>query len=317
MDIGEVLVTSWKITWKNKILWLFGLLIAFSQAVNLANNAFNIATQTDILPSSEMQNFGSYMDIRSPVFWVGLISIACGLMVFLLFLSSIGQIGIIKGVALADSSENATPSRDELAKAIKHYFGRIFSFSLIQGFTFLALFLFVYAVIVALIMGGLVASRETLAAGPVVLLATICFIPFICVFTVLASIMGAIITYAIVSMVNDDLGIWSGLINSIHFIKKNFWRVFLLIIVNAALGGVIGFALALPISFTSFIPLMALTAPEIGTSAGWVGILCLLAYAPVFVFLQAIFFVYVHSVWTLSYRRLSMPPLIPIEPILG
>jgi hypothetical protein len=326
MDYGEILATAWKITWKNKVLWIFGILIGLTQAVSVGNNIFRIFLQSDILPPSVLGNLINVFNVRAPSFWIGLVLLTCGLMFFMLLLTSIGQIGILKGVILADSSENSTFSFGDIAKAIKTYFWRVFGLSSAVGFGFLFVFMIFYAAIVAAIVGGAFMTRGSgpTAIIPILLLTTICMLPLLCIFILACWIVGAMVMFATIAIINDDLGIVAALGQSFKFLRKHFWKIVLVIFIIGVVAGLIGIILAVPMSFTSFIPLMALGNGgdgRIGGSIVWISVLCLLAYTPILVFLSAILSVYTHAIWTLTYRRLSKPVDMPaptqpaVEPI--
>ena len=151
--------------------------------------------QSDLLPPTVLRNLVDVFDIRSPGFWIGLVLLTCGLMVFLLILTSVGQTALIKGIALADSSENNSPlSFGVLAKALKTYFWRIFGLSLVVGFGFLFVFLILYGGIIAAVVGGAFATRGSgsTAILPVLLLGFVCLLPLLCVFILVCWGVGAV-----------------------------------------------------------------------------------------------------------------------------
>jgi hypothetical protein len=325
MDYGEILSTAWKITWKNKVLWLFGILVGFTQAANVGNQIFRITMQSDLLPPAILRNLENVFDIRSPGFWIGLVLLICGLMVFLLILTSVGQTGIIKGIVLADSSESTTLSFSQLGKALKTYFWRIFGISLVVGFGFLFAFLILYGGIIAVILGGAFATRGSgpTAILPALLLGFVCLLPVLCVFILVSWGVGAVVMFATIAIINDDLGILAAFGQGFKVIKTHFWKVLLVILLLAVIGGLIGTVLALPLSFTSFVPLMSLENGRMSGPIVWISILGLLAYTPILVFVSAILSVYTQAVWTLAYRRLSKPAEVPVpvqptvEPVQG
>jgi hypothetical protein len=321
MDYGEILATAWKITWKNKILWLFGLLIGFSQAVNAANQGFRIILQSDLITPAMVRNLVRFMDYRSPGFWIGLVSLTCLLMVFLLFLTSIGQIGILKGAALADGAENQRVSFSELMKALKIYFWRVFGLELLTGFGFLLLFLILYALILAAILGGVFATRGSGSATliPVLLLGLTCLLPLFCIFILLTWIVSVWIMFTTVAILNDDLGIGAAIGRGFKVLSQHFWKILLLVLIIGVVGGMIGGFLAIPLSATSFIPLMSMGGGRLGGPVVWISLIFLLVYMPIMVFIFAILSTYTQSIWVLAYRRLSKPAEVPapVPPAAG
>jgi hypothetical protein len=319
MNIGEILITSWKITWKHKVLWLFGLLVALAQAVNVLNQIFRIVTQSNVLTTASYRDLGSLLINNPYIFGIGLVLLACGMMLVLMVFSTIGQIGMIKGAVLADSVDDIKLSFGELFKAVKTYFWRIFGISAAFGFGILILLGFFYAIIIGGAVGGVFLARNSGAASitSIMGLAFLCMMPFLCVFIILSTVISTIMLFAFIALINDDLGLVAAFGRSIQLIKKNFWQIVLAVIVIGAVGGILGFIIALPLGLTGFVPLMALGSREIAGATVWISVLCLLAYMPILVFTTAIVSVYTHTIWTLTYRRLSASAIFSPESIQG
>ena len=129
--------------------------------------------------------------------------------------------------------------------------------------------------------------------------------------------------FATIAIINDDLGILAAFGQGFKVIKTHFWKVLLVILLLAVIGGLIGTVLALPLSFTSVMPLMSLENGRMSGPIVWISILGLLAYTPILVFVSAVLSVYSQAIWTLAYRRLSKPTEVPapvqpaVEPVQG
>jgi hypothetical protein len=325
MDYGEILVTAWKIIWKNKILWLFGLLIGFSQAISAGNQVFQIIIQSDLISPAMLRSLVSIMDVRTPGFWIGLVLLTCGLMIFLVILTSIGQTGILRCVVLADGAENQRVSFGDLIKALKTYFWRIFGLSLVVDFGFLFIFLGLYAVFLVAVMGGFFATRGSgsAALASVLLLSLICLLPLLCIFVLIGWVISAWLMFALVAIVNDDLGILASLRQGFNVLKQHFWKILLLVLIIGVIGGLIGALLAMPLSATSFVPLMSLGNGRLSRHVVWISLIFILVYTPIMVFVFSVLSVYMQAIWALAYRRLTKPAETPalaqptVEPAHG
>ncbi len=307
MDYGEIIVTSWKITWKQKWLWLFGLVVSFSQVINIGNQIFRILLQGRVLPEEAIIWLGELLSNSVYGFIIGMVVLACGLMFVMLLFSSAGQIGLIKGIALADGTGNENLTFGSLLAAIKTYFGRIFGLSLAVGFGFLVLFLAFYAIVAALFIGApyLTGDFGLRESAVVMGLSLVCIMPLFCVLMIISMVVSAIMLFMFIAIINDGLGIAAAFAKSLQIIRKNFWKIVLFVILIGAIGGMLGFLMSIPISITSFTPLFALGSSSLGGTVVWLSILCLVAYAPILVGLNALFAVYTNAVWTLLYRRLT------------
>ena len=92
MNYGEILKKTWKIIWKHKILWLFGILAGCGASASGAGGG----------GGGGMESFG----LVPQVAW----SLTAGIFFFVvtfvavlfLFVRTAGKIGVIKGTQMAD-----------------------------------------------------------------------------------------------------------------------------------------------------------------------------------------------------------------------
>src|SRR5258708_16457756 len=115
MDYGEILARAWKITWKFKVLWVFGILAScgarsggncnFNSTYRSGGNGFSNSTPN--LPPAVMDALNRFaLLFRDQSFIWKFVTIAitvvCVLLILQIFLSIMGQVGLIKGVMEAD-----------------------------------------------------------------------------------------------------------------------------------------------------------------------------------------------------------------------
>ena len=133
MNFGEVLSKAWKIVWKHKVLWIFGILASCSNASGGMNSSSSYQSKDMQLPSG-FENFFT----QTPEWQLILIGIVIFLVILLLvllavFLGTIGRIGLIRGTQQADKEIETRLVFGELFKGSMPYFWRVFLLNLLVG----------------------------------------------------------------------------------------------------------------------------------------------------------------------------------------
>ncbi len=324
MDLGEVLSKAWKIIWKNKILWIFGLLSSCGRGsgggngggqgnLNFSgNDNFNFEngngpfSNGDIPQLDELgRNMERLFDNSDQMIWVWLIGILC-LVVFLsiafLFIQSIGRAGMIRGTLMADASAE-TLSFGQVWSAGSPYFVKVFLLNMLTG---IALFFVSMVLLIPLFLFGVL----TLGIG------FICLIPLLCLILPVGWAIAAIIEQANIALVVEDLGILDAIKRGWNVCRENLGPVAVTALVIFIGGGIVSIIISLPILLV-FIPLVigAVSQDQTVMTTGFTtfGILlcCLL---PVIIFLQGILQSYIDSAWTLTFLRLTRSKVE--EPVL-
>ena len=120
MNFGEIFSKSWKIIWKNKILWIFGIFAAIlngggsgASSAN-GNSGVNFSTSgndwQEMFPRFEQFGYSierTFSNINEGA-WVGLaIAAACFVLFWIVlsvFLGNVGKAALIKGVVHSDDN---------------------------------------------------------------------------------------------------------------------------------------------------------------------------------------------------------------------
>ncbi len=311
MDFGEILSRAWKIIWKHKILWLFGILAGCGQGSGGGsgggNSGYEFSSGDPNLPPEmkrfffNMERFFAQVEAWEIIGWIAIAVLAIlALWFIMLALSTIGRIGLIQGTLQADSETTERFAFGELFNQGKPFFWRLLGLNLLIG---LAGFVLVLIFVVPLVAIG------ALTAG----VAFLCFIPLLCVLVPLGWVISIIIQQANIILVVEDVGIFESLQRGWNFFRAQWGNLLIMGIILGIGGAVIGFILALPIIFVVFPAVLALiigsangSGSTMGTTLGVAG-LCMLGYAPVLVVLSGILQAYIHSAWTLTYQRLVVP----------
>lgn len=301
MDYGEVLSQAWKIIWKHKVLWIFGILAGCARGGGGGGGgggagggapSNNPPGTSPISPEVQrlFESFGQWIGdhLWIVVAFVVLILVLAALNIFL---GTIGRIALIRGTFRADGGAERL-GFGELFQESLPFFWRVFGLSLLIGLAFLV----VLAPIIAL---------GVLTAG----IGFLCLLPLICILVPLAWVTGVIMQQADAAMVIEDLSLTDGVRRGWNVLKQNLGPLVIVWLITVVIGFVIGIVIALPILITVIPAVIAFTASGERPSATLLIIsgVCLAGYLPVLLVLNGILTAYLESVWALTYLRLTRP----------
>jgi hypothetical protein len=310
-NFGEVLTRAWQITWKYKVLWIFGILAGCTNGGAGGGGGGNSGVSFPTGPSSpnippELQRFVSQME--KFVEWVSnnlWIFIVIGLVVLLLvvisiFLGTIGRIGLIKGSYQAEMGAE-TLAIGELFSTSMPYFWRVFGLSFLIGLAF-------FIVILPIVLLGI------FTAG----VGFLCLLPLICMFIPIGFAVGAIVEQANRGIVLEDLSMFDGLRRGWEITKANVGPLIVMALILFGITFVLGIMIALPI-FIIFFPTVFAFAMGEGRSFTplYLALVCICLYAPVSWVLNGVLTTYTQSAWTLTYMRLTQKPENPEAPVFA
>ncbi len=315
MNIGEVLSRAWQITWKHKVLWIFGILAGCSGGGGGGgggggNAAMNYSSSTNRFPP-DAERFFSLTNI--PDWQISAIIIAVVLVVLLLvvlsiFLGTIGRIGLIRGTQQAESGSLKLVF-GELFSGSLPYFWRVFLLGLLIG---VAIFL----AVAALLALGLVGSVMTLGVG------FLCFIPLLCLLIPVLWFISVIVEQANVAIVLENLGVRDGLRRGWEVVRANLGVMILMaLILLLGVGGIGGLIIALPMIGVVIPAIIGAVSNSQRTMMGGLAVaaICFVAYLPVLIVLTGILRTYIGTAWALTYMRLTRLPSVDtaadIEPL--
>jgi hypothetical protein len=300
-DFGGTLSRAWQITWKHKILWLFGILSAiagrasYSRGPSFPNN-FN-PNSPDFFQRVQANNpnltQSTIIAIALGILCVGLI-----IVVTLYVLHVIGRGGLIGGIQLGDTTGQVS-------------FGQAWGAGVSHFWTVLIIGLIV--AVIAIVIG----IASVFAA------ATVCLTPLACVGFLLIAVLGVYTLLAQVAAVTENLSISEALGRALAVVQANLASVLLLgvllIIIEAVAGFIIGvpFLIALaPLALAAVAAISAQSSTPFGAGAIVSG-LCFVIWIPFFLVLRGILETWVVSAWTLAYKQLGTnrgPAVVPANP---
>lgn len=292
MDYGSILSRAWKITWSNKILWVFGILSALGSGGGGGGNGggrgFGRTSggPSGFPPNEQLQRLFGRPDVIAIVVAVVVVLIVVGLVIFAL--SIIGRGGLIGGVRLAEDNGKVT-------------FGEAWG---VGRRSFLRLFLLRLAVIlpiIVLILAGVAAAVLTLGLG------AICLVPLICLLVIALIPISILVHFAQFGIVLDDLGVMDSLRKGWAVIKANLGPILMLGVILLVIGFVAGLILALPFIIivipAAFAFVLGGNQPNVPllTAAG----IAFVCYLPILIFLSGVLHTWIMSAWTLAWRQFT------------
>lgn len=320
MNLGEVLSKAWKIIWKNKVLWIFGILSSCGRGNGGGgggggNSNFNTdGSGTDMFSDGQfpgleefgrnMENFfnGSEAQTWIPIA-IGLVCLILILSIVFIFLGTIGRIGLIKGTLMVESGLGPL-SFGQVWSASTPYFWRVFLLNLVIG---LAVGLVVLILMVPFVFLGVV----TMGIG------MLCMIPLICLLIPISLVINVIIEQANVAMVVEELGIMDSIKRAWRVCRENLGPIAVVALIVLIGGGIVSFIITLPLILV-LLPIFAGVISNDETvltglfATAGVMLCCML---PFVIALEGVLQSYIGSVWTLTFMRLTNPKPQDIEPL--
>jgi len=308
MNYGEILEKAWKTIWKHKILWLFGVLAGCGAAGSGGSGAgggagggsssFTVQPPTwDFMgpgPHQALDEFGRFITGIPVWVWImlvlGLIVVGFLLSVLFLFLSTLGQTGLIKGTSLADQADREDPplSFGTIFNAIKPHYWKVLLLNL--GLILIGLFGGLFLVIPFLII-----TICTCFVGPLL-------------FMIIGWFINVLVTFTMIAIIEEDLGIFEAIGRGWRVITRNLGKVVVMFLILGIGGIIITLIISLP---TLIIPVPLLVNLVI-TGARSIGvglifsILLTILVMPLIIFLSGVLQAFILAAWTLTFRRLTL-----------
>jgi hypothetical protein len=304
-NFGEVLTRAWKIIWKHKVLWIFGILASCGRGGSGGNSGGsnrNNSGGTPNLPPQVMQWF-QWIQSHLTQFIVITVTVICVIWIVTIFLSTIGKIGLIRGTAQADGGAEKLIF-GQLFSESQPYFWRMFGLSWILSIPVLILLVLLVIGVLAIIIpvsqsGGNGSAFGALAILPIMVG---CF----CLFIPIMFILGMIFNQAQRAIILEDLGVMPSISRGWEVFRANLGPIILMAIILLVIAFVVGLVIAIPILV---IVVPAAIAFAVGNAQNTTPLIfmavCFCLYLPVLILLNGVLTSYTESVWTLTYMRLT------------
>jgi hypothetical protein len=319
MDFAEILNKAWKIVWKFKVLWIFGIFAGCARGGGASGNSgyragsAGTSGPTPQLPPGFENNIQRFLGFfANPGVIAAFVAVIIVIILLSIFFSIVGRIGLIKGAVDADAGAEHLSFR-ELWRSGLHFFWRLLGLSLLIGSPALLFYLILVAggVIVFLMYLSNSQNSSLVAAAP----ALLALIPVICVLACMILVLAVVISLlgpqAERAIVIENEGVISGLRRGWNVLRENLGPILIIWLILLVITFVAGIVIALPLLIVlipAFIAFMA-GGGNVSYMPLIIAGLCVAAYIPVSVVANGILTAYLQSVWTLTFLRLTKPKL--------
>jgi hypothetical protein len=310
-NFGEILTRAWQITWKYKVLWIFGILAGCTNGGGGGggggggNTGFSTGpSDYDVPPELrrffyQMGDFVSWVEDNLWLFIAMMVLVFLVLFVISIFLGTIGRIGLIKGSFEAEQGAQSL-AFGALFSTSMPYFWRVFGLSFLVG---LALFIIVVPIVLVSVLS---------------VVGIACLIPIICLLIPVGFVVGIVIEQANRAIVLEDLSMFDGLKRGWEIARANIGPMIIMALILFGITLVAGIIIAIPIFIVVFPTIFAFAMGE-GQSFTpiYVALACICLYVPVSLVLNGIVTTFAQSAWTLTYMRLTQKPETPESPVFA
>ena len=297
MDYGEVFSKAWKIIWKYKILWLFGIFASCSGGGGGGGGGGSGAQF-----SGNDYGYSNNLNYIEP--WAIALIIAAVILliivitVIVIAVSTIGRTGLIQGAKMADENEDAQLTFGLIFNSVKPFFWRVVGLNLLIMVGYFA---------ILMILGMIFLFSTVFTLG----LALICLLPLCCVLIPVFWVLTTFVEMANVAVIVEDLSIIDGLKRGWQVFRDNIGEMIVMGLVLVLGGMIVSMLIALPLILTVIPLMLGIMAAVFGDTealaAGGVIVsgLCCAANLPVLIVVSGIIRAYIGSAWTLTFLRLT------------
>ncbi|MCL4257787.1 MAG: hypothetical protein KJZ53_04560 [Anaerolineales bacterium] len=299
MEIGNILSRAWKIIWKHKVLWIFGILASCGSRSGGGGGGNNFSTDSgqNFNPPPELQQFFTNLE-RSMrtiseeqiIMFVAIFFAAICLLVVITWLVGLfGKTGVTVGALRAEAGSTVT-------------FRSIWSeswpiFDRIVGLNFL---LALPPILLGVVLAVGFAAIGVLTMG----IGALCLLPLLCLFIPIGIAYGVFTDFASIAVIKENLGISGAIQRSWDVLSKNVGSLALLALVLILGSFFISILLALPF-FLALLPLILGAANGGAMQNMTVTLVCFAALIPVILVASGILYSYLQTAWTLAYAEFT------------
>ncbi len=300
LDYGNILSRAWQITWKHKVLWIFGILAGLARGASGSGSGSDGGSSGGS-GSSGWPEFDRFVSQTDQNFWIalaiGLICLAFLFAIVIIVLRTIGQGGLIGGIRLADTTGQVT-------------FGDAWSLGLSKFWTIFLIELVVglvsFAAALLVILPGALLTVITFGLG------LVCLIPVVCLLAIAGVILSIIGYFAQIAAVVENLGVVEALQRAWTVIRANLSSILILGLIVVFIGFIAGLLIGLPalaIIFPAVLAGVGFAAESQATAWTGVGLalMCCAVYAPIALVLGGILQTWTTAAWTLAYQQFTRP----------
>jgi hypothetical protein len=316
MKYQEVFSGAWKIVWKYKFLWIFGILSSCMRSGGGSSSGGSSGGGSSFLPHQgflaspaldypgQINHWLYYLNrsINNEPWIIMLLILALfffisAMIVFSIFAGTLGRVGVARGAWLADEGK-VKPHFSLVLKESWHYFWRVLGLMVL---VFVAMLVIVSLIAFPIIFLGII------SAGLLLLFLLPLLIPLGILALVLSIAVKILIEEAIVAIVGEDLSIFDAIGKAWQLLREYPLPQLVVGLVLTFGEMLVSIVIVLPFLIV-FIPLLIAlifqTKVAFGIGAS-LSAFSFLIYLPLAIAASGILYAYIGSVWTLTFRRLA------------
>ena len=310
-DIVEVFIRAAKITWKYKVLWIFGILASCGRnngGNSNSNRRENVGPGGNNPFSSEMMRQAQAFFERIDSWFQQNTWIIFALFVFVfvaiavqVFFSLVGTAGLARGVVHVENGAESLQFGELFSESLG-YFWRLFGAALVIWLPF-------FIVMFALLFMGMIPVMQGETSLDSMAGLSLLMVIAICCCAVPISLLLTVYHFQVKrSIIVEDSGVFGALARGWQIFSQNIVGLLIIGVVLGIASFIISILLAMPVILIVF-PLMELFLQ--GSITSWQPFIAagafILCYSPVAWFFSGVLMTYTESVWTLTYLRITKP----------
>lgn len=301
MEMSNILSRAWKIVWKHKVLWIFGILASCGSRSGGGSggggNSFSTDSGQNFNPPPELERFFTNIErsMRSvseeqiAIFVAIFIAAICLLVIITWLVGLYGKTGVTVGALQAEAGRAVT---------FRSIWGESWGvFDRVVGLNFL--------LALPPILLGLVLVFGFVAVGALTMgIGALCLLPLLCLFIPIGIAYGIFTDFASIAVVKDGLSISAAIQRGWGVLSKNVGSLALLALILILGSFFISIILALPF-FVALLPLLLGAASGDAMQNMTFTLVCFAAAIPVILVASGILYSYLQTAWTLAYSELT------------
>ena len=292
MNYGNILTTTWKTLWKEKVIISFGLLMMLVPTlIGFVIGGMVTFSSFDALErffSSDINNLGMVI-----FFFVYLFVIAASI-----FMAALSFAGTMKGTLMAQGNTVSLTFGD-LWDASMPYLWRMLGVMFSVGFVLMLVYM-LPVVLMALI--GIV------TAG----IGFLCVFPLMLLVLPLGLVGYLVFSLSMAALIAEDGNVFETIQQAWAVMKARFWPLVLMTIILYVIQMALGMVAAIPMYIVQFGFMFSMDVSHFDSETlfHYFGIFFAL-FVPFSAILQSLSLTFVNGAWMLSYIEASTPPALP------
>lgn len=309
MDLGYILRRAWEVTWRHKVLWLFGFLVALGSGVSRQNN-INYSRSVEELPPDVQHAIHEF--VTGPYFVVAIVALVLlGIVIgiVLAFVGALGRAALVDQVREAE--EDGTPSASAGFQAGRQHTWPVFLIRFLLRLPVGALILIGTVPILVGVPSVVRNLRPSVSPAPDILpiLGSIlaCLFPAVCLALLLSIPLGVLERLSIRACVLEGRSLGESFGRGWSVLTDNLGAIALLWLILVGIGIGVALAVGLPLAMVTFVVLVpvfmtAIFSPILAVALMFVVslVVWLLGAA-----IRSVAETFTSATWTLAYRELT------------